>query len=74
VEEKHEGEEIRTVHVTVRDVKSKIKKLRREAAAGPDGIGPALLKELPVSDELSPVLANIFNKSLPQGSSRQTEK
>jgi hypothetical protein len=42
----HEGEELGKVKVTVRDVKIKIKKLRREAAAGPDGIGPGVLIEL----------------------------
>jgi hypothetical protein len=40
-------------------------KLRREAAAGPDGIGPGLLIEL--SNELAPVLTAIFNKSLTTG-------
>jgi hypothetical protein len=53
------------VFVTVRDVETKIKNLRRDAAAGPDGIGPALLKEM--SRELAPVLATIFNKSLRTG-------
>jgi hypothetical protein len=39
-------------------VKDKINKLRRAAAAGPDGIGPGLL---------APVLALIFNKSFNTG-------
>jgi hypothetical protein len=61
----HLGEELSEVFVTVKEVKEKIKKLRRDAAAGPDGIGPGLLMEL--KDELSPVLANIFNKNLRTG-------
>jgi hypothetical protein len=49
----------------VADIKKRIKNLRREAAAGPDGIGPGLLIEL--KDELAPILAAIFNKSLSTG-------
>jgi hypothetical protein len=64
-EEQHEGEELGQIFVTVRDVKQKIKKLRREAASGPDGIGPAILMEM--NNELAPVLACIFNKSLRTG-------
>jgi hypothetical protein len=64
-EERHEGEELSAVHVTVKEVKEKIKRLRRAAAAGPDGIGPGILLEL--KDELAPVLAKIFNKSLSTG-------
>jgi hypothetical protein len=64
-EENHTGEEISAVRVTVQDVKAKIKKLRKDAAAGPDGIGPGLLIEL--NDELAPVLTVIFNKSLDSG-------
>jgi hypothetical protein len=64
-EEQHEGEELSQIFVTVQDVKRKIINLRREAASGPDGIGPAILMEM--KDELAPVLACIFNKSLRTG-------
>jgi hypothetical protein len=64
-DESHQGDELRNIRVTVKEVRNKIKKLRREAAPGPDGIGPVVLKEL--EDELAPVLATIFNKSLEKG-------
>jgi hypothetical protein len=63
--ERHHGEELRKVQVTVKDVKIKIKNLRQEAAAGPDGIGPGLLMEL--NNEIAPVLTEIFNKSFASG-------
>ena len=53
------------VKITVRDVKAKIRKLKRHSAAGPDGIGPVLLQEL--QDGLAPALAAIFRKSLDSG-------
>jgi hypothetical protein len=63
--ENHAGEDINTIHVTVKEVRKKIKNLRREAAAGPDGIGPGILMEL--NDELAPVLTMIYNRSLSSG-------
>jgi hypothetical protein len=63
--EVHEGENISSIRITVKEVRKKIHGLRREAAAGPDGIGPGLLKEL--ADELAPVLTHIFNSSLATG-------
>ncbi len=46
-------------------VKRKIRELRTDAASGPDGLGPKVLQEL--QDELSPVLAANFKKSLDEG-------
>ncbi len=46
-------------------VKEKILRLRPASAAGPDKIGPQLLQEL--VNEVSPVLATIFNSSLQEG-------
>jgi hypothetical protein len=56
---------LRTVRFTARKIEEKIAGLRTDAAAGPDGIGPRLLKEL--ASELAPVLAVIFNRSLSEG-------
>ena len=54
-----------TVQVTAGKVRKKIQNLRSEAAAGPDGIGPLILKEL--SYGLSPILAHVFSRSLLEG-------
>ena len=51
--------------ITVKEVKAKIRKLKRESAAGPDGVGPLLLQEL--QDGLAPALAIIYRKSLDSG-------
>jgi hypothetical protein len=64
-EKKHNGENLEFLHVTVKAVKMKLKGLRREAAAGPDKIGPGLLYEM--RDTLAPVLAVIYNKSIQSG-------
>jgi hypothetical protein len=53
-------------------VKRKIRELRTDAASGPDGLGPKVLQEL--QDELSPVLAAIFKKSLDKGTVPQDWK
>ena len=53
------------INISERDVRAKIRGLKRESAAGPDSIGPALLKEL--QDGLVPALAVIFRKSLSEG-------
>jgi hypothetical protein len=58
-------EEIRNINITVRAVKDKIRKLRVDAAAGPDGIGPLLLKKL--IDEISVPLAAVMKVSLSEG-------
>ncbi len=44
--ENMETEEIKTVRITEWEVKKKIRKLRKEAAAGPGEIGPRVLQEL----------------------------
>ena len=46
-------------------VRRKIKGLRAESAAGPDGLGPRILKEL--QEGLAPVLAHVFRRSLAEG-------
>ena len=58
----HFNNELSGVQVTVKKVKEKIGRLRREVAAGPDNIGPTLLQEL-VNEVASP-LASIMRKTL----------
>ena len=53
------------VRITEWEVRKKIRKLRKEAAAGPDEIGPRLLQEL--EDELARPLTWIFRTSLETG-------
>ena len=60
--EKFRGGGVTKVKITGAKVKAKIRALRTGAAAGPDGIGPQLLKEL--VDQVSSPLANIMNKSI----------
>jgi hypothetical protein len=57
--------EIENVKFNFRTVKRKIKELRSDAAAGPDGIGPRVLQEL--VDGLAPALVIIFTKSMETG-------
>ena len=59
------GEGLDMVNVTKRKVEQKIKKLRTEAAAGPDMIGPRILKEL--SGVISSPLATIMRRSMEEG-------
>ena len=54
------------VSITAWDVRRKIRALRSEAAAGPDGIGPRVLQAL--QDELAPILVHIFKRTLVEGS------
>ena len=51
--------------ITTDKVRKKIKKLKPTSAAGPDGITPKLLQNC--VEEISPVLAMIFRKSMEQG-------
>ena len=53
------------MHITIAGVRRKIRGLKTEAAPGPDGLGPRVLKEL--QEGLAPVLAHIFKKSLEEG-------
>ena len=53
------------IDIRVSAVKKKIRGLRAESAAGPDGVGPKILKEL--QEDLAPVLAHIFRRSLAEG-------
>jgi hypothetical protein len=53
------------VSITERMVREKIRKLKPESAAGPDAIGPRLLKELEAV--LTIPLVNIFRKSIITG-------
>ncbi len=57
--------EVKTVEFSLHQVKKKIAELRTDAAAGPDGIGPKLLKEL--ANQLAPALVMIFRKSMKEG-------
>ena len=51
--------------ITTEKVRRKIKKLKPHSAAGPDGITPKLLQNC--IEEISPVLAMIYRKSMVQG-------
>jgi Reverse transcriptase (RNA-dependent DNA polymerase) len=51
--------------ITTQKVKNQIKKLKPTGAAGPDGLTTKLIQQC--SEELSPVLAMIYRKSLNEG-------
>jgi hypothetical protein len=51
--------------ITAQKVRAKIKKLKRTGAAGPDGISTRLLQQC--QEEIGPVLATIYRKSLQEG-------
>ena len=51
--------------ITTAKVRAAIKKLKPHSAAGPDGIGPKILQTC--TEQLAPVLAMIFRKSINQG-------
>jgi len=53
------------VQFTERDVRKKIRDLKKDSAAGPDEIGPKMLQEL--VDELAWPLTKIFRASLDTG-------
>jgi Reverse transcriptase (RNA-dependent DNA polymerase) len=60
------GEQVlEDVKITAKAVREKIKGLRADAATGPDGIGPQLLKQL--VSEISWPLARIMRQSLHEG-------
>ena len=54
-----------SVHFAARDVKKKIRELKQDSAPGPDSVTPQLLKE--TMNEVAPLLAVIFTKSLEEG-------
>ncbi len=54
-----------TIQFRVSDVRKKIRNLKTEGAAGPDGIGPRVLQEL--QEEMAPALAAVFTKSMEEG-------
>jgi hypothetical protein len=54
-----------TIQFRVSDVRKKIRSLKTEGAAGPDGIGPHVLREL--QQEVAPALAAVFTKSMEEG-------
>ncbi len=56
---------MKTFKFTAKRVREKTNNLRTDAAEGPDGIGPMLLKEL--STGLTPALVMIFTKSMESG-------
>jgi hypothetical protein len=53
------------IRITPWEIKKRIRKLRKEAAAGPDEMGPRLLQEL--EQEVAEALHLIFSKSLATG-------
>jgi Reverse transcriptase (RNA-dependent DNA polymerase)/Endonuclease-reverse transcriptase len=59
------GHYISDVKITAKAVKEKIKKLRVDSAAGPDGIGPLLLKKL--MHELAWPLTKVMRASVREG-------
>jgi hypothetical protein len=60
-----ETDSMQEVVITLKMVKMKIKSLKEASAAGPDNIGPRLLREL--GNELAPALVKIFRRSLEYG-------
>jgi hypothetical protein len=58
-------EEMRGIRVTEWEVKKKIRKLRKDTAAGPDETGSRVLQEL--ENEIAPELVMIFRHSLSTG-------
>jgi hypothetical protein len=58
-------QELKDINISVRSVKNKIHKLRADAATGPDGLGPLLLKKL--VDEIALPLAKVMRLSLKEG-------
>jgi hypothetical protein len=59
--------ELGTVRFEVKEVMTKIKQLRADAAAGPDGIGPRILQELVGVGGLTPALVTIYRRSMEEG-------
>ena len=57
--------ELKNVRFTPHQIKRKIRDLKPHSAAGPDGIGPQLLKKL--QDVLAEPLAAVMNKSMISG-------
>jgi hypothetical protein len=57
--------ELRGLNITERAVKDKIRKLWADGAAGPDGLGPLVLKKL--ADELAGPRAMVMRTSLKEG-------
>ena len=53
------------INITVAAVRKKINSLRSESAAGPDGLGPRVLKEL--QHGLAPALTHVYRRSLAEG-------
>jgi hypothetical protein len=51
--------------ISKRAIKVKIRKLRVDGAAGPDGLGPLVLEKL--IDEITPSLAKVMRLSLSEG-------
>ena len=64
-EARHFRSEIRNTRFTPHQIKRKIRELKPFSAAGPDGIGPQLLKKL--QDALEQPLASVMNKSMITG-------
>jgi hypothetical protein len=58
-------QELKGLRITERAVKAKIRKLRADGAAGPDGLGPLVLKKL--VDEIAAPLAMVMRTSLNEG-------
>ena len=55
-----EGEKLKNVRYTKEKIIKKIDGLRREAAGGPDGITPRVLKE--VSEEIAEALVTLYSR------------
>jgi hypothetical protein len=55
------------VFVTHQQIRNKIRKLRKDAASGPDGITPSILQRL--EDSVVAPLQIIFNRALETGDS-----
>jgi len=65
LQEREVEEEMERIQFTEKEVLQKIRKLRPDSAAGPDGIGPKLLQKL--AEEIKKPLQILFAKSMAEG-------
>ena len=65
IQEMEVRSKLETIDISTRKVQKKIRELKPDSAPGPDGINGRLLQGL--ADEISPVLSEIFRKSLNEG-------
>ncbi len=65
LEDRYNNDPMANIHITADMVLKKLKKLRNNKSAGPDGINRCIMKE--TAEAICNPLALIFNKSLQEG-------